>query len=182
MADTPNHSNICFKCYKAGNSCCDSVKLGILYDEPAYKHFIKAETDKLFPKGHNLRQRYDGKDRNDKDTWDEDAVLYDSNREFCHFFDKETAKCGIYDDRPMICKVFPNVWQNQETIFISLTCPISHTIPLKDIKDWTEPYKDQIAKISYYNGSVIRNEAQYINLRKLYTDYGYKLNILDEDR
>lgn len=171
-----NHHDICFKCYKNGYNCCKDVAIGILYDEPAYDHFIKMYEEKSMPKGHEFNQRLNGKDRKGKDIWDEDVAIYESNNGFCMFFDKDTGKCTIYDNRPMICKVFPNVWQNQHTIFIALSCPLSHVIPLKVISDMTKPYKEEIAKIPYYNTG--KKEPRYLNLRKLYTDYSDKLSII----
>jgi len=160
---------VCFKCYKQDNSCCKDIKLGITTTEEAFSIFENAQ----YPAGHDFRNRelYTGEQDN--------VFLYESpDDDYCMFFDKETADCKIYDKRPMICRTFPNVWQNPQINFIKL-CPLAFIIPLADIKTWIDPYTDEIAKMPFYNGNK-HNNGRYVNIRELLADVGLTQNFFED--
>ncbi len=147
--------DVCFDC---GAKCCQSVILVINKDEPASKPFLEKFEDDKIPKGHNL--------------WDDDDTRinnwrYDSNGEPCMFFNDQTKKCSIENEKPVICKLYPLKWKHQHSLFISLVCPLTHYIPLKTIVSWAEPFKEIIADINLYNDFDQNDTEKCIGIRRL---------------
>lgn len=157
--------NICPACIKHSGGCCTSVCLIIHKSE--LLPFIEAKKNNQFPDSHTL------------EPWDEDNNLfaYKSAEEPCVFLGND-KRCLIYPDRPLICRMYPILWTREERYFIDLSCPLAHTIPLKDILTWSEDprNKNQIKNMSQLDFNI--NKRQYAHISQLKESFSV-LELLD---
>ncbi|MEE9215716.1 MAG: YkgJ family cysteine cluster protein [Thermodesulfobacteriota bacterium] len=147
-------------CYDCGGQCCRSVRIAINKKEPAGEIFLEKYYAGELPEGHELT---DSVER--EGNW-----IYDSNEEPCMFFDEETIMCTIQEKKPVICATFPVKWKHQHSLFVSLTCPLTHNVPLVDLVKSANKFKGIIAKIELYNFDQ-NNAEKYLSIRKLEHDY-----------
>lgn len=145
-------------CYDCGAKCCQSVILPINKEEPAAEIFLDKYAEDELPEGHQMWDDEDTRENN----W-----RYESNREPCMFLDQEKLICLIENKKPVICKTYPLKWKNAFNYFISLRCPLTHHIPLKEIFSWAKPFHRIIADINLYNDFDQNDTEKFIGIRRL---------------
>ena len=74
--------------------------------------------------------------------------------------------------------MYPILWTREERYFIDLSCPLAHTIPLKDILTWSEDprNKNQIKNMSQLDFNI--NKRQYAHISQLKESFSV-LELLD---
>ena len=145
-------------CYDCGAKCCQSVRIPINKDEKAAKIFLEKYYDDDIPEGHNMWDDDDNRANN----WQ-----YNSNEEPCMFLNQKKRSCSIEKQKPVICRTYPLKWKHQFSYFISLRCPLTHYIPLKEIVSWAKPFKKIIADINLYNDFDQNDTEKYLGIRRL---------------
>lgn len=125
--------NVCASCIFETGGCCVDVKLFMHEDDVVV--FLEAQEQGLIPE-HHLLVEADPRSQ----TW-----LYHSRKEPCVFLGPDHA-CSIYDRRPGICSLYPLQWtfdpEEEFAVFIDLLCPLTHSVPLREIFWWAEDEKN----------------------------------------
>jgi Fe-S-cluster containining protein len=47
---------------------------------------------------------------------------------FCVFYDVERRRCGVYERRPLGCRIYPVIYSEQEGIVLDPLCPMRSTV------------------------------------------------------
>jgi Fe-S-cluster containining protein len=149
-----NSKDVCKSCFDSGRGCCKKVRIPIHKDEKAAEIFLQVWRDEGIPED-------DLTDDVTRNSW-----VYDSNDKSCYFLDLETGECKIHDNKPIICKVYPLKWGKDDSTLFMIFCPLTHVIPLQEIKSWVNPYLDKIKDITKYEdeGNLKQREITFINL------------------
>ena len=158
--------DICNSCIKTDGGCCTDVILNIHASEvkPFEKQFLLSKA----PKNHTLNI----------DLFHPDQYIYHSAKEPCMFLGKDNA-CSIYDQRPLVCRMYPLKWQNKKYFHIDLSCPLAHSIPFQEILDWTtDPKNSDLIKV--LDAENFNNQSlHYASITSLKNKYK-QLEILDD--
>jgi Fe-S-cluster containining protein len=60
---------------------------------------------------------------------DQDGVTRLRNVDgWCHFYDRGSARCRVYDTRPLGCYIYPVVFAENYGIAIDTLCPMGDTV------------------------------------------------------
>ena len=142
------HLNVCQTC----RGCCNKVNIPVQKESVAGKLLLEKWQNGEMPKGHELYDNEEDRPGNWK---------YDSNGAPCLFLNQETYECTIHNDKPLVCRMYPLVWQNEKNYFIDL-CPLAFVVPLKDIYAWKDGNEEAIGDFryfinSYHNGEKTRD-------------------------
>ncbi len=135
---------------KSTGGCCTDTRFSIHISE--LEPFKKAfEQNPSISKGHKL-EKFDG----------DEVYLYDSKNNPCIFLNME-KRCSIYEKRPLTCRLYPILWKERSK-YIDFACPISHTVPLREIMQWLEKKenKAQLKKMEALDFN--ERLAQYISI------------------
>ena len=158
--------NVCQSCISHSGGCCVDVRFSVHMKEA--KPFIDLKNYDKLPDGHKFYM-----EKGEKDTY-----IYSSGGNRCVFLtDKNT--CGIYDQRPLICRMYPILWKPNDNYYVDLACPLTHLVPLKDISEWpSKPINKEILNQINELDFDGRNR-QYINLKTI-REMNDALEILDD--
>lgn len=173
---TKEFKDICQKCYDSRGGCCSSVVIPINKNEPAAALFLEKFKEDSLPEDHKL---WDDENNFDdmRNSW-----IYNSNKESCMFLDQENGSCKIHDNKPVICKTYPLKWRNQHTFLISMGCPLSHSIPIKDIVAWGEENKVIITDMPYYYGFDSNDKQKtFFNVRNAIYEFELVSEVYDKE-
>ena len=154
MTTEKNKKSVCSECIKVSGGCCVGVRFNVHVDEA--KAFIEVEKNGGFPPNHKFIL--------DKD--DKEQYLYESGDEKCIHLD-ENNNCGIYNERPLICRMYPILWKKEENYYVDMICPLVHFIPLRDIALWPEDPQNQKMMKHMDELDFDGRSRQYINLKTL---------------
>ena len=92
-------------------------------------------------------------------------------------------KCLIYEKRPLICSLYPILWEEQDGVmnyFADFACPLAHITPVHDLYNWVkEPSKKKLIEI-LGELEFESNLIQYVNISKI-TDEVYPAHLLELD-
>ena len=158
--------DICQKCININGGCCTNVKLLIHGSE------IDAFRERYNTNTLPLEHEFEVVDK------ERDLYLYDSGGERCMFLNADNI-CSIYEQRPLICRLYPLKWQTMENYHIDLSCPLAHLIPLNEIAHWRDEDKNThllTKMVPLHFNSKSKDFANITNLKKKY----FQLKILDE--
>ena len=73
----------------------------------------------------------------------------------CVFYDIETGRCRIYKYRPLGCKIYPLIYDEEYGIRVDTECPYGHLITCQEIIEGIELLKLFLKKLErYYNRKV----------------------------
>ena len=104
-----------FKCHSCGHCCTDVICLPTPWD--VIRIFKEVGTDPKDFLEFNTPEEIEGVNKNDP-TWlevDDERYMMALRRGpmGCHFLNKRTKQCKIYDSRPLLCRLYP--FKVQET-------------------------------------------------------------------
>lgn len=114
--------NVCQACLAHSGGCCVDVRFSF-HDSEA-QPFVERQDQDSLPYLHKLIKESDG------------SYTYDSGGDLCMFLDEE-YRCTIYDQRPLICRLYPVLWK-KGVLAVDFTCPLSHLVPLREMLKWLE--------------------------------------------
>ncbi|MHA2089372.1 MAG: YkgJ family cysteine cluster protein [Candidatus Kariarchaeaceae archaeon] len=164
------NKRICTACINDSGGCCTEVEISIHIDELApFKERFDAGSA---PAGHTL-------EIHDDDT---KVYLYTSQEDSCMFLNEDTT-CGIYEKRPLICRMYPVMWEEKKktmNFFGDFACPLAHMIPVRDLASWSwntknKGYVDKMGELDFES-----SEPQYVNLTVI-TDEVDPVSLLDPE-
>lgn len=115
------HIDSCAKCIEIAGGCCTDQAITIQEDkaQPFLDVFAKKQ-----PKGHTLE--YDKRDH---------TYEYRSKGP-CIFLGKDKS-CQIYDQRPLICQMYPILWEGKPLKFyLDKNCMLVHKILPEEFRKW----------------------------------------------
>lgn len=145
--------NVCNECINHSGGCCVGVRFNVHKNE--VKPFLEAKQSGKMPINHKLEF--------DKD---DNTYLYDSgDGERCIFLGKNN-QCTIYDQRPLICRLYPILWK-KDNYFVDLICPLVHVVPLREIATWPEKNQNKKSLPDIPELDFDGRNRQYINLKTL---------------
>lgn len=160
-------TTVCDNCIRKTGGCCTNINLVI--HETEIKPFKDAKEKKLIP-ATQILERISGNGN---------LFLYQTNGERCVFLTSSNT-CSIYDRRPTVCSMYPIVWKktaiNPTNLFIDLLCPLTHSMPIKDLyKPSTDIKKKKMIKEI---GSLVfdSDASSYLNI----SDIKRSSDVLDE--
>jgi Fe-S-cluster containining protein len=61
-------------------------------------------------------------------------VRLKNRRGFCVFYDVEKSRCKIYRHRPLGCRIYPIIYNEQEGIVVDDLCPMKNTVSESELK------------------------------------------------
>ena len=134
-------SNLCVSCKKL--SCCTDFFPPLLYPSDLIRLKNAGKSENEFLKNIRINGNVIK------------TVKKKENSTACMFWDEEKRLCGIYNDRPFDCKMFPfDVWwTNNEYHWIVYSCN-----PESDWK-WTEQYLQKLESDPQFNEMMQNNEV-----------------------
>lgn len=155
--------NVCSACISHSGGCCVGVRYNV--HEKEIKPFLEAQKSGKLPSGHKIVY-----DKTDK------TYLYDSGDGNRCMFLGERNQCTIYNERPLICRLYPILWK-KDNYFVDLICPLVHAITLREIATWPAKNSDSLKDMPEldFDG----RSRQYINLKTLF-DMNDALEILKD--
>ena len=154
MENNGKKKTVCSECINIDGGCCVGVKFNVHISEAS--RFIEVEKNGGIPSNHTFKI-----DEDDKEQY-----VYDSDKDRCVHLDENNA-CSIYEDRPLICSLYPILWK-KKNYFIDMICPLVHFIPLRDIAMWPDEPKN-IEIMKYMDELDFDGRSrQYINLKTLH--------------
>jgi Fe-S-cluster containining protein len=146
------NKQICDECIKETGGCCTAVEISLHIDE---LEVFKNRFANNPPKGHTL-------EIHDDET---DVYLYSSQDDPCMFLNSEN-KCSIYEKRPLICRMYPIMWEGEDNLnyFADFACPLAHMIPTREMNLWQQDprnkgYIEKMGELDFTS-----TEPQYVNL------------------
>lgn len=146
--------SVCSACIDISGGCCVGVRFNIHIDE--ITKWLEKEKNGGYPLNHVFKI--------DKD--DKDQYIYDSQGERCVHLNENNI-CSIYEDRPLMCRMYPILWKKRENYFVDMICPLVHFIPLRDIATWPEDPKNKKMMKNMDELEFDGRSRQYINLKTL---------------
>jgi len=77
-----------------------------------------------------------GHDRSKFARFDRDGfVRLRNHRGFCVFYEIEKCRCGIYDIRPLGCRIYPVIYSEREGVLVDDLCPMKETVVKKELRE-----------------------------------------------
>ncbi|MHA2252376.1 MAG: YkgJ family cysteine cluster protein [Candidatus Kariarchaeaceae archaeon] len=149
------NKQVCTECITETGGCCTEVQLCVHIDE--LESFKEKFDTKTAPKGHTLTVHNEVGD----------VFIYNSQEDPCMFLDQTTNQCQNYENRPLICRTYPIMWQEKGkgmNHFVDFACPLAHMVPIRELHRWAKVPKNKeymekmgelVFKTSY---------TQYVNL------------------
>lgn len=130
-----------------------------------------------------FRKRFDDKTAPNKHTLtlhddDNDIFEYSSASDPCMFLSKD-LECTIYEKRPLICRMYPILWQEKRRsedmdYFVDYACPLAHRLPVRDFFNWIHEYEKLVMEMgeldfnykmgNYVNISHLMDEVNIVEL------------------
>jgi uncharacterized protein len=93
------------------------------------------ETEMLLSKKDIKRLEKRGLCQNQFVNFDEKGYALLKNRGgYCIFYDLKNRKCGVYEDRPSGCRVYPVIFDEETGIILDDICQSRNTITLEEKK------------------------------------------------
>jgi Fe-S-cluster containining protein len=144
---------VCSECIKTTGGCCVEVEFSIHKSEVTI--FLAKQRNGELPSGHSLK--FDDSD---------DTYTYSSGEGRCTFLSDEN-KCSIYETRPLMCRMYPVLWQQRKKMlsyYLDMSCPLAHRMPLREFISWPNRNENN-RQISQMNDLDFNHkDEQYISL------------------
>jgi Fe-S-cluster containining protein len=164
---------ICDACITYNGGCCVGVRLCVHKDE--LKPFHDLMKNGNLPNGHSLKLW----DKNDKNI-----NLYSSGDHPCMFLGYKNG-CKIYDNRPLICRMYPLHWKGEDeddiSLFLDLACPLAHILPLREITSWANDKKNKEQTTKMGDLDFDGRRGEYINITFLKKNFDALKLLEDKD-
>lgn len=65
----------------------------------------------------------------------EGFIVLKNNKNFCVFYDVNTKRCKIYEDRPIGCRFYPIIYDvEHKCVTVDKLCHLWHTVTKEEIK------------------------------------------------
>jgi Fe-S-cluster containining protein len=68
-------------------------------------------------------------------------------RGFCIFYDIEKKRCKVYKDRPLGCRIYPIIFDEEEGIIVDDLCPMKNTITKIELKNKGKKVRELLKRI-----------------------------------
>jgi len=96
--------------------CCEKTEMML----------SNADVKRLGGMGYD-RQKFSRRDRHG-------FIRLRNRRGFCVFYDVESCRCRIYEQRPLGCRVYPLIYSELEGIVVDDLCPMKNTVSKIELK------------------------------------------------
>lgn len=70
-----------------------------------------------------------------------------NTRGHCVFFEPKSKKCKIYENRPLGCRLYPIIYDDEKGVSVDPYCPLAHTVTSEELEKASKVISQIIEKL-----------------------------------